>query len=743
MENNEFFIRCAGGFEPLLKQELLEMGCSKVRPLTGGLVFFGSLEQAYRVCLWSRVAARVFIVLDRFEARDAEQLYKKVFSMQWENHIGLGASIAVNTRGVNDELRNTQFTSLKVKDAICDMLREKRGVRPEVQTYRPGVLVDVSLRKSKATISIDLSGESLHRRGYRESGKQSAAPLKENLAAALVLESGWRFPRKQDDCFIDPLCGSGTLALEAALIAADGAPGIARDYWGFQGWLPHDPQVWDSLLDEADERFSRGLETMPTIIASDKDPQCIELARRNAKRAGLANAIQFSCADVSNLSSHVPEQLSSGIILTNPPYGERLSNTQEIKELYASLAQAIEGLQGNWSLSLVTPDDSLDTALGMKPCSTKEFYNGRIEVTLRRYLLGKEHANSLDVIPYGQSHARTVRVSEANSSHFLARLKKNVKNRRVWARRENVSCYRVYDADLPDYAVAIDYYAGAGISAGAEFLVIAEYAAPHEIDGERARRRLNDVLALTPVLFDVSSDKVFLKTRKKGKGGSQYKEEDRDSFRVQVDESGHLFELDFTSYLDTGLFLDHRETRKLITELAAGTHFLNLFAYTGTATVYAAAGGAVETTTVDLSQTYLNWAERNMALNSFTGPQHSFIRADVLPWLDREARRGESYDFVFVDPPTFSNSKLMGKRNWSVKRDYLSLLQKVARILKPNGKVLFSCNLRNFKPDYLALEKVGIVLEDISSQTIPEDFKRNPKIHHCYMMSLSAQSRAQ
>lgn len=283
--------------------------------------------------------------------------------------------------------------------------------------------------------------------------------------------------------------------------------------------------------------------------------------------------------------------------------------------------------------------------------------------------------------------------------------------------------------------MAIDVYEGAGQASGATYLHVAEYQAPSSVDAARAQCRFEDVLALAPEVLGVSADRVFSKVRRREKGGGQYRDAGRQSFVTWTQEDGYLFELDLSGYLDTGLFLDHRLTRELVGKHAKGARFLNLFAYTGSATVHAAGAGAVETTTVDLSQTYLDWARRNMELNGFSGPEHAFVRSDVMTFVTETRRRPLRYDLIFVDPPTFSNSKAMGTRTWDVQRDHVELLIGVSRLLAPGGVAIFSCNLRTFKMDETSLAKYGVAVKDITGQTIPHDFERNPKIHQCYLVA--------
>ncbi len=823
MESYEFYARCASGLEALVAEELKSFGVRRVRPLSGGVAFYGTARDGYRACLWSRFASRILLVLERLSVRNAEELYAGVYAIAWEAHIPYGATMAVNAHGTNDELRNTQFSAQKVKDAVCDRLRSIRGVRPDVCGHRPSVLVDVAIRREKAVVAIDFSGESLHRRGYRQEGVQAAAPLKEALAAGIVALAGWQdvlaangwgceAPQKSviDDVlsvveplvesaeqpvtskqtvqpvespaqppaqpavrpteqpaqlptqpaitFVDPMCGSGTLCIEAAMMAGDIAPGIMRDYWGFMGWAPFDNEEWYKLLDEADARASAARERTPLIIGCDIDERCIRMARDNARRAGVAHAVTFEVCDAAVLGERLARTgaapvAANGLIATNPPYGERLSSVSQLYEVYAALASAIEAFPQGWTLAVITPDDSIDASLGLEPHHVTDLYNGPILAPLRIYKTTEQRREKLSIVTL-EGRERTVLLSEKTSDQFAARFRKVAKERLKWARREQVQALRLYDADLPDFAIAVDYYEGAGKSAGRRFVRIAEYEAPSSIDAARAARRLRDAVIIVAEMLEMSLADISLKTRRRDKGGGQYREAHDASRCEWTREGGFLFELDLAGHLDTGLFLDHRLTRAFVRDItmrlrerkcgassaqsrlasASGIRFANLFAYTGTASVYAAAGGATYTVTVDLSQTYLAWAERNMRNNGFAGLNHSFVRSDVMRWISEERAAHHKYDLIFVDPPTFSNSKAMGKGTWSVQRDHAELLIGVSRLLAPGGVAVFSCNLRSFKPDYEKLERYGVRLVDITEKTIPEDFSRNQKVHRCYLM---------
>ncbi len=749
----EYFATCPQGFERLLADELKRLGAFRVRPLKGGVVFFGGKEQGYRACLWSRIASRVTRVLARVDAHDAEALYAGVKTIHWEEYIAPGSTIAVSARGGNAALRNTQFVALKVKDAVCDRMRAITGERPDVSPLRPDVPLWVSLHANKATIALDYAGESLHRRGYRLSGETVEAPLKEALAAGMLIWGGWdkaaspavrRAVQKRKGgegladapVFIDPVCGSGTLVLEAAMMATDRAPGLSRDYWGFAGCADFDAELFDSILSDADDRFEAGMQNLPVMVGADTDEKAVALAQASAKRLGFGKCLQFMVADCVHLEqtlSRVGVTTSEpGFIAMNPPYGVRLL-AGELDKFYKKLVQGLRSLSDSWHMVAITPDATFDSSVGYDACEVLPVYNGAIEATLRKYRLGNTFMVDAALITL-EGKEQTVAVSSDHALQFAARLRKMAKARRKWAKKNNIYAYRIYDADLPDYVVAVDIFEDD--TSGEHYLLITEYQAPKEIDQQKAARRFKDACTVAQALLEISDSCVFTRVRKQAKGGSQYRKKAHCSHTIIVREAHYLFEVDLSGYLDTGLFLDHRITRSLVGKLASGKHFLNLFAYTGTASVYAAGGKALSTTTVDMSQTYLDWAKRNMERAGFTGREHSFIRADVLSWVKRAAAAEKRFDLVFLDPPTFSNSKTMGERTWDIQRDYAQLLADVSDLINPGGRIIFSGNLRSFKLDEGALTRLGFVVENITAQTIPEDFSRNPKIHFCYLLEL-------
>jgi 23S rRNA (guanine2445-N2)-methyltransferase / 23S rRNA (guanine2069-N7)-methyltransferase len=284
----------------------------------------------------------------------------------------------------------------------------------------------------------------------------------------------------------------------------------------------------------------------------------------------------------------------------------------------------------------------------------------------------------------------------------------------------------VYDADMPEYAFAIDLY-----GRESRHVYVQEYAAPKSVNQESARERRREALAVLPEVLSVPLPHVHTRVRKPQKGADQYEKRDSAAERHAVQEGGLKFWVNFRDYLDTGLFLDHRIVREMLRAWAKDADFLNLFCYTGSATVYAAAGGARSTVGVDLSNTYLDWAHENLLLNGFRGDNHELYRADCLAWLEEHESAGARFDLIFLDPPTFSNSKRMDGV-LDVQRDHVGMIRRSVKLLRPAGRLVFSTNYTRFKLDEAALGDLAI--EDISAATVPKDFERHARIHKCFVV---------
>jgi 23S rRNA (guanine2445-N2)-methyltransferase / 23S rRNA (guanine2069-N7)-methyltransferase len=745
------------GLADLLGSELQAYGASEVRERSAGVAFRGTLEVAYRACLESRVANRVLLELGHFDAGDAEQFYQQSCAFDWSQHIDRGATIACDFTGHHPGITHTHFGALKLKDAICDHLRARAGFRPDVARERPSVRIHAHANGVRITLSLDLSGESLHRRGYRSEAGE--APLKENVAAGMLLRAGWKELAARGAEFLDPLCGSGTLVIEAAMIAADVAPGLGRDYFGFLGWRGHDAALWDAVRAAARARMRREhlRADEPVLLrGEDRDARALERARRNAERAGVGALVHFEVSSLSEARPHASASRSAalqpdppGLVCTNPPYGIRLADRDSVRALYRELGRVLRERFAGWHVAVLTGAPELGMELGIRAHRTHTLWNGAIECRLLRMKVTEESLREPGRM--GRPGQDTSLADSPGAKMFANRLAKNLKRLGSWAEREGVSCYRLYDADMPEYAFAIDAYhlvdadepptvesdavpeikeaPRPGLAPARAWLYVQEYAPPADIDPEAARRRRREVLATLPKATGVPAEHIRVRTRRRTRGPAQYEKlGERARFHAVV-EGGLKFRVNFDDYLDTGLFLDHRLTRARLREASRDKRFLNLFAYTGTATVYAAAGGAARTISVDLSRTYLEWAERNLALNGLGSPRHSMVQADCREWLADSARAAERYDLIFLDPPTFSNSKRM-HGVIDINRDHPELLDACARLLAPGGLILFSTNAQRFRLEPSLAERYEI--RDISAVTMPPDFERNARIHRAF-----------
>ncbi len=718
----KLFVTAAPGTTDLLAAELAALGIANVREVQGGADCEATLAQAYRTCLWSRVGLRVLWRLAEFPVADADDLYRQLRDIDWLQHMNVDGTLAVDFSGSVPGISHTQFGAQRVKDAVVDQFRDHTGQRPSVDRVTPSLRINVHAARGAVVVAIDLSGDSLHRRGYR--GGQGAAPLKENLAAGILLRAGWPATAATGGAFVDPMCGSGTLAIEAALIAADIAPGLVRKQFGFERWKQHDPDAWRAIRSAAESRGNPELLTHGRIRGFDRDPVVLQDAVANAGRAGLTNRILFERCELANLPA---APAATGLIAVNPPYGERIGETEALRALYALLGERLRAGYCGWEAAVFTGNPPLGRELAINARRTHRMMNGPIECRLLRlsiepsqFVVTREPGRP-PVIDGESARARP------GAQMFANRLRKNMKALASWARREAISCYRLYDADMPEYAFAIDLYQSDPQGTTGRWLYVQEYAPPATVDRDRARARREEAISVLPEVTNLAADAIYWRTRRPQKGKSQYEVQGDQGERVVVEEGGLKFLINLTDYLDTGLFVDHRLTRARIRAAAAGKRFLNLFCYTGAATVYAAAGGALSTTSVDMSRTYLDWARRNMEVNTMRGDAHRFIQADCLQWLEEDD--GARYDLIFLDPPTFSNSKRMADE-FDVQRDHVQLIRMTLARLAPGGLLLFSTNFRRFQLDQSAL--TGLTVTDITRRTIPKDFERDPKTHHCF-----------
>ena len=746
----QLFITCPRGIETMLLEECRSLGAVECKETIGGVHAKSDVAGAYRLCLWSRLASRVLMPLSKFPLDGVDSLYAAAHDIHWPDLFDVSKSFLIEVAGRSNTVTHTHYAALKVKDAIADRFRAVSGKRPDVDSENPDIRIHLHLdgRTSgdQAQLSLDLSGSALHRRGWR--ARQVEAPLKENLAAALLIRSGWPAIAQRGGGLLDLFTGSGTFVVEAGWIAGDHAPGLMREEWGFTHWNAHQPHDWANLRDEALTRAETGFKNIPPLAGIDNDPRAISIARDNGKRAGLTGKVDFTVNEATLAKSigDVP-----GLLIANPPYGERLSDEAELIKLHSLLGGHVRTAFPGWKFALFTGKQELGFRLGIKADKVYSFFNGAIPCKLLVMEVFAQRGETVarpDVMDeHGEMVADTSPVPAAPAEprkspapDFENRLKKNLAHLGKWARRSEVTNYRLYDNDLPEYAVAVDIYATPELH-----VVVQEYAPPKTIEPAVAERRLRQALQVIQHVLELPMDNLHYKLRKAQKGTAQYQKQGEHERYHVVSEHGCKLWANFDDYLDTGLFLDHRPMRKRIQKEARNKRVLNLFCYTGTASIHAAVGGADHTLSVDMSNTYLDWLGQNFELNNipFTEldgraplpsrlPPHATLRADCVEWLARTAQddRAPKFDLIFCDPPTFSNSKKM-EDSWDIQRDHVSLIGDAMQLLAPGGVLYFSTNRQRFKLD--ALE--GLKVEDITLQTLGEDYKRPPAPHRAWRIT--------
>lgn len=701
-----YFATTARGFEELLKTELEQICSAECKVAQGGVHFKTTQKGMYQALMHSRLASRILLPLISTNIFRDSDLYAAIVSFNWQELFDARDSFFVDFNGTNREIRHTQFGAMRVKDGIVDYFERKGSPRPTVDKISPDIRIHVYLERENLVVSLDLSGDALHMRGYRE--ETGKAPLRETLAAAIVLRSGWQ----KGTPLVDPMCGSGTLLIEAAQMQANIAPQLTRKKWGFDFWKGHQPAMWQEVVQAAKQAVNLSKD-FAHFYGIDLDHRVLQKAKQNAENAGVASLIQFHQGDIAALKNPTTSG-EIGTIVCNPPYGERLGTTPALIALYSVFGQRLKQQFAGWNASIFSGEPELLNCLRLRSSRQFKAKNGPLDCVQKNYLISERSQEQTEDMKFEQN--------AQVATDFANRLAKNIKKVEKWAKQQGIDAYRLYDADLPEYNLAVDRYG--------DHIVVQEYAAPKNIDEQKARQRLLDAVSATLYVTGVETNKLALKVRQKQKGTNQYEKLANKGDYFFVNEYGAKLWVNLTDYLDTGLFLDHRLTRKMVGEMAKGKTFLNLFAYTGSATIHAALNGAKSTTTVDMSNTYLNWAEQNLELNELNGRNHRLIQEDCLQWL---VNCRERFELIFVDPPTFSNSKRM-ENTWDVQRDHIELMKQLKRILTANGTIIFSNNKRGFKMDFDGLAELGLIAENISHKTLPLDFERNPQIHNCWIV---------
>lgn len=720
----------AFGLEKLVVRELVDLGYEPKVLRPGRVTFEGDATAICRANLWLRTAERVVICVGSFRADDFGLLFDGTSALEWEAWIPSDGAFPVRGRSHKSQLSSVPACQKIVNKAVAERLLRAHGVA-ELPESGSTFGIEVELFDNNASLLLDTSGAGLHKRGYRRSVAEGQ--LRETMAAAMVSLSVWN----RDRPFIDPFCGTGTIAIEAALIGRNSAPGLDRAF-AAENWPAVGTDLWQAAREEARDLWKPPLEQR--IVATDLNAKSLELARHHAKHAGVVDDIHFQQLAFEDLSS----SRDYGCVICNPPYGIRVGDERESIALHRRLPEVLRRLP-TWSHYVLTARGDFEKLIGQQATRRRKLYNGRIECTYYQFLGPKPPAMKnrepdeppaeadTNVAPKtkrepaGPVFGGLREEAQRQATEFANRLSKRARHLRRWPTRRDITCFRLYDRDVPDVPLVVDRYENA--------LVVAEYRRPHERTPAEHADWLDLMLKTAANTLEVELDRVFLKRRETQSGSAQYGKLASDSTTMVVREGGLEFIVNLSDYLDVGLFLDHRQTRALVKKEAAGKRFLNLFAYTGAFSVYAAAGGAASTTTVDLSQTYLDWAQKNFALNELAGMQHQFVASDSHAFLTALPQEPQ-FDLAVVDPPTFSNSKKTDD-DWDVQQSYATLLEELAPRMSEGGVVYFSTNFRRFKLDESALPSYAC--REISKQTVPEDF-RNQRIHRCWRLVKSVEA---
>lgn len=702
-------LTCPGGLEALVAAEATGFGLVIERSARGAVVVQGPLAALYRACLWSRCANHVLLRIASFSDGNADSLYTQLLAVDWPAWLRPGQRFVIGVSGSSEHIANSQHAVFRAKDAIVDTFSRAGLARPTVDREAPEIQLQLHLDAKEAGIYLSLNGAPLHERGYRDINVD--APLKENLAAALAcwtgLKAGAGVP-----VVLDPMCGSGTLLIEAAWILGDVAPGLLREHWGFEGWREHDAQLWQTIRAEAVERRRAG-RIEAALIGFDADPHAVRAAQANVAAAGLAGRVHVERQALAGLRRGGRLDVAGGAVLVNPPYGERLSAEDAAPYLYRCLGRRLRAVVPGWRAGVLgTTIEHLDE-FRVAAYEQHRCHNGPLACFARIFPVPDQPEAAWP--PFRLRDGGAV---PPEGEPLANRLRKNEKQLRGWIDRENIRAFRLYDADLPEFNIAVDIYG--------DRVHVQEYAAPSSVDPGKAAHRLEVALEAVSAVTGKSRKALALKVRAKQKGAQQYRKQAARGDLYEVEEYGARLLVNLTEYLDTGLFLDHRPVRHRLQTLCRDRHFLNLFCYTGAATVHAALGGARSTTSVDLNPRYLAWAEANLALNGFSTEQHRLVKADVATALQKG---GDQFDVIFMDPPTFSNSKRTDNV-LDIQRDHAALLRAAMRHLSRDGVLIFSNNFRRFRLDETLAAEFSVA--DITAGTIPPDFSRNPKIHQCW-----------
>lgn len=693
--NYSLFISTARGLEYLLEEELQALGMNILQVNPQGV--YGEIKDLamiYQLCLWLRLANRLQLILFSGNAHNEPSIYKLCNQFPWQTLFTADKTLAIEFHGTSGNIRNSMFGAQIVKDAIIDHFRKFKGIRPTINRNNPQIRLHAYFKNDEITLSYDLTGYSLHQRGYRiETGD---APLKENIAAAMLLRAKWPQLAKQGYALHDPFCGSGTLLIEAAMMASHIAPGLLRRDQSFIHWTQHQPSLWDKVRNLALQQV-RPLQYK--LTGTDSEPKLIKMAVANAKRAGVLQLINFSVATIQQCRG----TSKKGLVISNPPYGERCGDPISLIPVYKQLGNTLSSYYQGWEAAILTANSMLAKAIGLRSHKQYVLFNGAIECKL--YCISVNARNKLKDIQKGSSRLK----------HMTYFLKKNYQYLQRWANKQQIHCYRLYNANISDYAYLIDIYNGQ--------VLIQEFITPPYIPESKVKQCRLELIQLILSILNVQTDKIIMKQKNKPclttKATANH--------FMTVIHNNAKFKVNLYDYVDTGLFLEYRLFEQRFAKLRAGTSFLNGFCYTATASILAALSGAV-TTNLDFSKHYLKWAQDNFKLNNIDLSKHEFIECICLEWLKKTHKR---FDVILLNPPPFI--KIAGKTVFDLLRDHGNLIASAMRLLNSNGILYLTTHYKQFQLLPNIYNKYNAC--DITSETIDKDFKHSKPIYYCFMFT--------
>jgi len=709
-ESFEMIAKTFFGLEEVLADELLFLGAQDVELGRRMVSFRGDERLMVRANVYCRTAVRVLKPIATFTAADEQELYQGIGRIDWLKHLEPEATLAIDPVVHSPIFSNSLYSAQLAKDAIVDQIRAATGQRPNVDLADPDLRINLHIDRDRVTVYLDSSGDSLHKRGYRVATGE--APMNEVLAAGILRLSRW----DENSPLVDFMCGSGTLVIEAALMARRIAPGLVRQKFGYLRWKGFDRAVHEAVMAEAKKRVLPRVAF--AIRGSDLDPRVIAAARENVERAGLSRDVTLAVENFEHAAPPAP----AGTIVINPPYDERMK-TAQIDAVYRRIGDVLKQRWPGYTAFIFTGNLDAAKHIGLRTSAKTRLFNGPIECRLLKFELVK--SESTVVAP-----PRSDRRDQEQIADFRNRLSRMAKHWHRWARRQGITCYRIYDRDIPDVPLAVDWYDGN--------LVVSEHDRPHSRTEIEQLAWLEQMVGVIAQTLEVPAASIVLKARTRPVVTGRPKKPEPPRI-VEVQEGELRFEVHLDGGKETGLELDQRILRTMVRAEAADKRVLNLFAHCGTLTVAAVAGGASSTLSVEAARGRVDWTRKNFQLNDISSAQHRLLCQDPLlfaHYLDPTS--GAQFDLAVVQPPGFD-----GKRRpevWNVQDGHVELLNSVLQCMSIGGKLFFITPFRRLTLH--AEQIVGATVREITRQTVPPDF-RNKKVHRAWILIRTAEESAE